>query len=65
MRGRRAIGSEKALVLVGPSASSGVGGTRRLVGALPVRGKHVCAERDDLLRVRDRKGAYYFQVPQQ
>ena len=33
MRGRRAIGSEKALALVGPSASSGVGGTRRLVGA--------------------------------
>ena len=37
---RRAIGSEKALAPVGPSASSGVGGRRRLVGALPVRGEH-------------------------
>ena len=42
-----AIGREKALALVGPSASSGVGGTRRLVGALPVRGEHVYAKRGD------------------
>ena len=48
MRGRRAIGSEKALALVDPSASSEVGGTRRLVGALPVRNEHVYAKRGDL-----------------
>ena len=40
----------EALALVGPSASSGVGGTRRLLGALPVRGEHVYAKRGELLR---------------
>ena len=64
---RRAIGSEKALALVGPAASSGVGGTRRLVGALPVRGEHVSAKRGDatIYRVSRSKGMYYFHVPQQ
>ena len=67
MRSRKAIGSEKALTLVGLSASSGVGGTRRLVGALPVRGEHVYAERGGFLQyeVRDRKGTYFSQVLQQ
>ena len=66
MRGRREIGSEKGIALVGPPASSGVGGTRRLVGALPVRREHVYAKRGDLLQyeVRDRKGTYFFQVLQ-
>ena len=51
-----ATGSEKALALVGSSASSGVGGTRRMVGALPVRGEHVYAKKDDLTTgCRDRK----------
>ena len=35
---RRVVGSDDESTLVGPSVSSGVGGTRRLVGALPVRG---------------------------
>ena len=65
---RRAIGSEKALALVGPSAPSGVVGRKRLVGALPVRGEHVYAERGDLTTgCRDRKACIisnYFQVPQ-
>ena len=53
---RRAIGSEKVLALVGPSAPSGVGGTRRLVGALPVCGEHVYAKRGGLTTgCRDRK----------
>ena len=56
---RRAIvGSEKALALVGPSASSGVGDTRRLIGALPVRGENVYAKRGDpTTGCRDRKKA--------
>ena len=61
MRGRRAIERAKALARVGPSAPSGVGGTRRMVGALPVRGEHVYAERGDLLRASRSKGTYYFQ----
>ena len=52
-----AIGSAKALTLVGPSVSSGVGGTKRLLGALPVRGEHVYAKRGDITtRYRDRVG---------
>ena len=42
---RRAIGSEKALALVGPSASLGVGGTRRPVGPPPVNGEHAREKR--------------------
>ena len=63
----RAIGSQKALALVGPSASSGVGGTGRLVDTLPVRGEHVYAKRGDatIYRVSRSKGMYYFHVPQQ
>ena len=59
---RRAIGIEKALALVGPSVSSGVGGTRRLVGALPVRGEHVYAKRGDPTTTgcRDRKACIIF-----
>ena len=65
-----AIGSEKALALVGPSASSGVGGRRRLVRALPVRGEHVHAKRRDPTTAgcRDRKACitlFFFQVPKQ
>ena len=53
----KATGSEKALALVGPSTPSGVGGTRRLVGALPVCGEHVYAKRGDphYYGCRDRK----------
>ena len=54
--------SEKVLALVGPSASSGVGGPRRLVGALPVRGEHVYAKRGDLTtRCRDQKARIIFK----
>ena len=57
-----AIGSEKELALVGPSASSGVGGTRRLVGALRVRGEHVYAKRGDLTTgCRDQKACIIFK----
>ena len=60
---RKAIGSEKALVMVSPSASSGVGGTRLLIGALPVRGKHVYAKRGGLTTTgcRDRKACIIFK----
>ena len=62
---RRAIGSEKALALVGPSAYVGVGGTRRVVGTLPVRGEHEYAKRGDLTTGCRNRGTYYFRVPQE
>ena len=67
MRSRKAIGSEKALTLVGLSASSGVGGHETPGRRLPVRGEHVYAERGGFLQheVRDRKGTYFSQVLQQ
>ena len=62
MRGWRAIASEKAWAVVGPLAYSGVWGTRRLVGALPVRGEHVYAKRGDLTTLcRDREARNNFK----
>ena len=67
---RRAIGSDKALALVGSSAPSRVGGMRRPVGALPVRGEHVYAKRGEPTTTgcEDRKACNifnFFQVPKQ
>ena len=57
----RAIASEKALALVGPSVASGVVGTTRLVGALPARGEHVYAKRGDRTTgSRDRTACIFF-----
>ena len=57
-----AIGNEKALALVSPSASSGVAGMRRLVGASPVRGEHVYAKRGNFTTgCRDRNAWIIFK----